>query len=40
VAHPPDIFTPRGIIPPWNKGGEVARRQGFVHYEGADWRER
>jgi hypothetical protein len=40
VAHPPDIFTSRGITPPWKKGGEVARRQGFVHYEGAGWRER
>src|SRR5439155_17831590 len=38
--RPPDIFTPRGIIPPWRKGGDVARAQGFVHYKGADWRAR
>ena len=35
-----DIFTARGITPPWERGGRVAREQGFERYEGADWRER
>jgi hypothetical protein len=35
-----DIFTKRAITPPWEEGGAVARAQGFVHYQGADWRER
>jgi hypothetical protein len=35
-----DIFTKRGITPPWESGGDVARAQGFERYEGADWRER
>lgn len=34
-----DIFTERGITPPWD-GGRVAQAQGFARYEGADWRER
>lgn len=40
MARPPDIFSARGITPPWHKAGEVARAQGFARYEGADWRER
>jgi hypothetical protein len=35
-----DIFTARGITPPWERGGRVAKAQGFERYEGADWRER
>jgi hypothetical protein len=35
-----DIFTPRGITPPWDPGGHVARAQGFVQYTGETWRER
>jgi hypothetical protein len=35
-----DIFTKRGITPPWKPGGHVARAQGFARYEGADWEER
>jgi hypothetical protein len=34
-----DIFTKRGITPPW-AGGRVAQAQGFARYEGADWGER
>jgi hypothetical protein len=34
-----DIFTKRGITPPW-EGGAAAQAQGFVRYEGADWQER
>jgi hypothetical protein len=36
----PDIFTDRGITPPWEKGGDVARRQEFYRYEGESWEER
>ncbi len=35
-----DIFTKRGITPPWMPEGHVARAQGFERYEGADWIER
>ena len=35
-----DIFTKRGITPPWEADGGVARAQGFERYEGADWTER
>jgi hypothetical protein len=35
-----DIFTARGITPPWKKGGHVARAEGFERYEGADWKAR
>jgi hypothetical protein len=35
-----DIFTPRGITPPWRPGGHVALAQGFARYEGVDWRAR
>jgi hypothetical protein len=35
-----DIFSSRGIIPPWQPDGHVARAQGFVHYVGATWRDR
>lgn len=35
-----DIFTKRGITPPWEPGGRVARAQGFAWYDGAGWRER
>ena len=35
-----NIFTERGITPPWERGGDVAREQGFARYEGEDWRER
>lgn len=35
-----DIFTKRGITPPWEPGGHVARAQGFERYEGPDWEAR
>lgn len=35
-----DIFTKRGITPPWEPEGHVARAQGFERYEGDTWSER
>jgi hypothetical protein len=31
-----DIFTKRGVTPPWEPGGAVARAQGFVRYPAGD----
>jgi hypothetical protein len=31
-----DIFSSRGIIPPWHKNGEIARARGYVRYEKGD----
>jgi hypothetical protein len=35
-----DIFTERGIKPPWQDPRGVAARQGFARYEGSTWSER
>jgi hypothetical protein len=40
VSARDNIFTKRGITPPWRPGGHVARAQGFTRYEGPDWRAR
>jgi hypothetical protein len=36
MSEPLDIFTPRGIAPPWHTDGEIARQRGYARYEAGD----